>query len=249
MEHDSSSHRSHLASFSFTFLSQAVLVSVLIGGLLVLSASPIYAWWFDSGKPQRSVAPTHQTGLVLSPFIQSIVPQFILEPLVTEEVEAPPTIEATPANSNTIVLTPVKSTPNPSPAAALTKPSSIAETMLRAVNDQRAKYGLTALKLNSQLTKSAQSYAIQMQQQNFFSHTGPNGDTLRNRNEAAGYTNWRWMGENIAYGQTSINEVVTAWMNSKDHRENILSSDARELGVGYAPGATPYWVQEFGAQF
>ena len=115
MKNDSSSHRSLLASSPFSIISQTLLVGVLIGGLLSLTASPIYAWWFDSTKPERSVTPTHQTGLVLSPFIQSIVPQFVLEPLTTEEVEAPPSTEA-PEADNRVVLTPV-SEPTPTPVA------------------------------------------------------------------------------------------------------------------------------------
>lgn len=246
MKNDSSSHRSLLASSPFSIISQTLLVGVLIGGLLSLTASPIYAWWFDSTKPERSVTPTHQTGLVLSPFIQSIVPQFVLEPLTTEEVEAPPSTEA-PEADNRVVLTPV-SEPTPTPVAS-SRPTSIAEQMLQAVNTERANHGLVALTLNTQLTKSAQAYALKMQQLNFFSHTDPNGGTFRQRNEAAGYTNWQWMGENIAYGQPTVAEVVKDWMNSPLHRDNILEPRARELGVGYVSGGTPYWVQEFGVQF
>ena len=246
MKNDSSSRRSFLASSPFLVISQTLLVGVLIGGLLSLTASPIYAWWFDSAKPERSVTPTHQSGLVLSPFIQSIVPQFVLEPLTTEEVEAPPSTEA-PEAENRIVLTPVNE-PTPTPAAS-SQPTSIAEQMLRAVNAERVSHGLEALTLNAQLTRSAQAYALKMQQLNFFSHTDPNGGTFRQRNEAAGYTNWQWMGENIAYGQPTVAEVVKDWMNSPLHRDNILEPQARELGVGYVGGDTPYWVQEFGVQF
>src|SRR5690606_467321 len=106
MKNDSSSHRTLLPSSSFSIISQSLLVGVLIGGLLSITASPIYAWWFDLAKPERSVTPTHQTGLVLSPFIQSIVPQFVLEPLTTEEVETPPSTEA-PKADNRVVLSPI----------------------------------------------------------------------------------------------------------------------------------------------
>lgn len=251
MKKHSSSHRLQISLTSLSTIGKSLIVGLVISCLLLITASPIHAWWFDSAKPDRSVTPTHQSGLVLSPIIKSVIPQFILEPLVVEEVEVPPTVEATPTpTSNSVVITPITPAPTttPEPKSAI-KQTSIAEEMLKAVNNERSRHGLRALRLNTQLSNSAQAYAVKMQQLNFFSHTGPNGDSLRERNEAAGYTSWRWMGENIAYGQTSVDEVVTAWMNSKDHRENILSSDAQELGVGYAAGATPYWVQEFGAQF
>lgn len=251
MKNDSSSRRLLLTSPPFPLIGQTLLVGAVIGCLLSVTASPIYAWWFDSAKPERSIAPTHQSGLVLSPFIQSVVPQFILEPLSTEEVEAPPSTEApvAPEATNRLVLSPVNQ-PQPTPEQ-ITQPAStsIAEQMLQAVNSERAKHGLASLRLNSQLSQSAQSYALKMQGANFFSHTDPSGGTFRQRNEAAGYTSWQWMGENIAYGQPTVAEVVNDWMNSQLHRDNILEPRARELGVGYVGGATPYWVQEFGVQF
>jgi uncharacterized protein YkwD len=124
----------------------------------------------------------------------------------------------------------------------------MAEQILMLVNQRRAAHGLTTLTLNKSLTASAQSYAERMSSERFFSHTAPDGSTFRQRNEAAGYAGWTWMGENIAYGQTSAQMVMDDWMNSAGHRENILSPKAKELGVGYAGAGTKYWVQEFGAR-
>lgn len=53
-------------------------------------------------------------------------------------------------------------------------------------------------------------------------------------------------GENIAYGQRSPQEVVTAWMNSPGHRANILSNKFNKLGVGvHEVNGTIYWTQLF----
>ncbi len=55
-------------------------------------------------------------------------------------------------------------------------------------------------------------------------------------------------GENIAAGQQTPQEVVTAWMNSPGHRDNILNPSFISLGVGifYKEGGYGYhWVQEF----
>jgi uncharacterized protein YkwD len=53
--------------------------------------------------------------------------------------------------------------------------------------------------------------------------------------------------ENIAYGQRTAQEVVTAWMNSPGHRANILSSSTTQIGVGAAKKSdgTLYWTQMF----
>ena len=44
---------------------------------------------------------------------------------------------------------------------------------------------------------------------NYFSHTSPNGTTFVQRIEAAGYTNWMALGENIAeaYGSPDATSV------------------------------------------
>ena len=56
------------------------------------------------------------------------------------------------------------------------------------------------------------------------------------------------MGENIAWNQKSPKDVVRAWMESEDHRENILHADYTEIGVAVAKNKKrePYWVQVFG---
>jgi hypothetical protein len=62
----------------------------------------------------------------------------------------------------------------------------------------------------------------------------------------AGYE-WARYGENIARGQQSAAEVVTGWMNSPAHRENIMDCRLRQMGIGLAfdGGEQPYWVQDF----
>jgi uncharacterized protein YkwD len=59
------------------------------------------------------------------------------------------------------------------------------------------------------------------------------------------------VGENIALGQLTVDEVMDSWMKSPEHRENILDRDYRDLGVGLALGESragfrTLWVQTFG---
>ena len=57
----------------------------------------------------------------------------------------------------------------------------------------------------------------------------------------------RLVGENIAYGPKSVEEVVQGWLDSTGHCENIMDPRFAEMGIGYAAGKASrrglYWVQ------
>jgi uncharacterized protein YkwD len=124
------------------------------------------------------------------------------------------------------------------------------QQLLALVNEQRAAADLPPLVENQQLGTAAQSYADYMAVNNFFAHKGLDGSTLVSRAEAAGYTSWSFLGENLAAGQPTPERVVTAWMKSPTHRANILSSEAHEIGFGLARNASSkyrvYWAMEIG---
>ncbi len=113
------------------------------------------------------------------------------------------------------------------------------------------------LTMQHQLREAARFHSQDMGDRAFFTHEspgGPNGDTVQDRIENAGYTNWQTWGENIAAGQTTAQEVVDGWLASDGHCSNIMNPMFEEIGVGYAhvPGAPYqgiYWTQDFGAQF
>lgn len=134
----------------------------------------------------------------------------------------------------------------------LRDPGSVREEMLTRVNAARKKAGLKPLRLNSELEKAAQRHAEDMLNRGYFAHESPAGTTVRERSRKAGY-DWAAIGENIAFGQTSVGEVVETWMDSPGHRKNILSRNFSELGVGLALGKgrdgkyQVLWVQNFGA--
>jgi uncharacterized protein YkwD len=125
--------------------------------------------------------------------------------------------------------------------------------MLAEVNALRQKAGAPPLKLNPDLEQSAQAHAQDMLARGYFAHKSPSNTTVRERSRKAGY-DWRTIGENIAEGQTSVDEVVTTWMGSPGHRRNILNPDFRELGIGLVTGKTRdgeyrvIWVQNFGTR-
>jgi uncharacterized protein YkwD len=124
--------------------------------------------------------------------------------------------------------------------------------MLASVNAARKQARLRPLKSNALLDKAAQRHAEDMLARGYFAHRSPSGTTVRERATAAGY-GWSSIGENIAYGQTSVDEVMQTWLESPGHRKNILTPSFTELGTGLALGLGPdgkyqvYWVQNFGA--
>ncbi|HUE75351.1 MAG TPA: CAP domain-containing protein, partial [Chloroflexota bacterium] len=124
------------------------------------------------------------------------------------------------------------------------------DQVIDIVNRVRTERGLTTVTSSPQLTTAAHRYATYMASAGFFSHTGLDGSTMESRIEAAGYTGWTFIAENLAAGQSSSGEVVDAWLNSSGHRENIMSPHVREMGVAYVYRSDSpyghYWVQLFG---
>lgn len=129
--------------------------------------------------------------------------------------------------------------------------AAVRREMLAQVNAIRKRHGLRALTADAQLDRAAQGHAEDMLRRAYFAHGSPSGETARERIRATGYT-YRTIGENIAFGQTSVEEVVETWMDSPGHRKNILNKDFAELGVGLALGRDSsgrhrtLWVQNFG---
>jgi uncharacterized protein YkwD len=124
--------------------------------------------------------------------------------------------------------------------------------MLARVNAERKKAGAAPLRPHAQLDQAAQRHAEDMLARHYFAHQSPEGKTVRERARAAGY-DWRAIGENIAEGQLTVDEVMDTWMHSPGHRRNILDPGFRELGVGLALGRSGgewrvEWVQTFGTR-
>lgn len=67
----------------------------------------------------------------------------------------------------------------------------------------------------------------------FVSHRGSDRAEFSARVERAGYR-WSFVAENIAAGESSARAVARSWMASAGHRRNMLSAEARQIGVGHA---------------
>lgn len=151
-------------------------------------------------------------------------------------------IKANPQISNPNLIYPGQKINIPE-ASAL---SSLELEVIRLVNIERTNRGLQALKHNWQASRVARYKSQDMIDRNYFSHQSPTYGSPFTMMQNFGLR-FSAAGENIAYGQRTPQEVVTAWMNSPGHRANILSSTYTEIGVGAAKksNGTLYWTQMF----
>jgi uncharacterized protein YkwD len=110
------------------------------------------------------------------------------------------------------------------------------------INQQRASYGLQPVAPNGDLREAALSHSNEMIRESYFEHTSPAGLSFMDRIESTGYMQSArsWVvGENLVWGtgpRSTPQAVVTAWMNSPPHRENLLRPTFREIGVAALPG-------------
>ena len=121
--------------------------------------------------------------------------------------------------------------------------SQYASEVINLTNQERAKSGLPALMADTQLSGVAQKKCLDMQQNNYFSHTSPTYGSPFDMMRDFGVT-YDAAGENIAQGQSTPQKVVQAWMNSEGHRKNIMSNSFTHIGVGYEQGGND-WTQMF----
>ncbi len=161
-----------------------------------------------------------------------------------------------PAATPLTILSPPTPTPSPPtpvpPTSVPSLPARACEQQLIAlVNQFRIDNGMAPLLQNPLLSAAAQQFADFIASYSILSHTA-DGRTLDARAEAAGYSDWTTLGENLAGGYATAEEAFEAWLASAPHRHNILNPAFLETGVGCAWNAdSPYgylWVQEFGAR-
>lgn len=110
------------------------------------------------------------------------------------------------------------------------------------------------LTMSPELRCAARLHSKDMAEQMYFDHRSQDGRDPGQRIAATGYRAGTW-GENIAWGQTSPEQVVGGWMDSPGHCTNIMRGSFTQIGIGLFAGessgsrwgARPYyWTQAFG---
>ncbi len=113
-------------------------------------------------------------------------------------------------------------------------------------NSFRAKNNFPIFTWEAAVAEVARKHAMDMAEQDYFAHKSLDGRTPGDRLEADGL-NWKAYAENIAAGYSNAITATYGWINSKGHRENLLSSSVKTLGVGVFRGGSygVYYVQNF----
>ena len=124
---------------------------------------------------------------------------------------------------------------------------ALVDLLYDQVQSERDKKGLPPLVLNDRLCAAAEQHACAMIDGGFFAHIDPETDSSPGqRAYEKGYA-YLSIGENLAAGQQSVEEVVEQWMDSPGHQANILGPNWRATGIAVRAGGEygMYWIQLF----
>ena len=122
------------------------------------------------------------------------------------------------------------------PAKSRVALTALESGVLRDLNAIRAQHGLVPLHLNAQLTAAAEQHSREMGADGYFQHTSHDGTAFWKRigrwYGSTGYGYWS-VGENLLWSSPDVSPsgAMQLWMNSPEHRANILAPRWREIGV------------------
>lgn len=102
--------------------------------------------------------------------------------------------------------------------------------IINLTNQRRVEAGLEPLLVNDQLAQAAQAKGGDMVSKDYWAHVSPDGKTPWFFITSSGYK-YSTAGENLARDFSDAQSVVSAWMASKSHRENLLDPNFTEIGV------------------
>ncbi|WP_242241542.1 CAP domain-containing protein [Bacillus cereus group sp. BfR-BA-01309] len=189
-------------------------------------------------QPTENVVTEQPTA---KPETQKPAEQKPVEQKPAEEVQKP---EAQKPAENNNTQKPAEQKPaEQKPAEEAKSLSEFEQRVVELTNAERAKQGLSALKIDTELSKVARIKSEDMQKNNYFDHNSPTYGSPFDMMKKFGIS-YTSAGENIAQGQRTPEEVVQAWMNSAGHRANILNNSFTHIGVGYVESGN-YWTQQF----
>ena len=100
---------------------------------------------------------------------------------------------------------------------------------------------------DTRLEQAAHDHSLDMYTNRFISHVGSDGSSPNQRASRRGY-NMNGMGplgENVAWGYQTEEEVIAAWLSSPGHCRNIMNPRYKDMGIAREGN---YWTQLFGAE-
>ncbi|HNZ73733.1 MAG TPA: CAP domain-containing protein [bacterium] len=124
--------------------------------------------------------------------------------------------------------------------------------LIELTNDYRQRSGLNELKPNARLTQAAYNKASDLLTGQYFDHTSPDGRKFSQWIKDVDYQ-YFYVGENLAIDFVGEDELFQAWLNSPQHRENIIKPQYQEIGIAalrgkYKNHPTIVVVQLFGTR-
>jgi uncharacterized protein YkwD len=107
--------------------------------------------------------------------------------------------------------------------------------MVNLINAERAKAGVKLIVPNDKLMASAEAKCLDMIKRGYWAHFASDGTSPWQFFIANGY-NYRYAGENLARDYATDHDSMVALMASPTHRDNILNSKYKEVGIGKCSG-------------
>ena len=130
-----------------------------------------------------------------------------------------------------LLTTPLSVDPNPAHADA---DSDLEAALIHLVNDERRTAGLPTLSIDAGLTATARSWSTTMGEQAHLRHNPRLGTDVRD---------WRRVGENVGRS-TDLDTLHQAFLDSPEHRENLLDPEWTEIGIGVIAADGTLWVTQ-----
>jgi len=123
---------------------------------------------------------------------------------------------------------------------------------LAVINEFRVLNGRRPLTLSATLGAAAEHHSLDMAQNNVFSHTLSDGTNWHDNILDHRYVRGAATAENIAAGRSSARGVFSLWVNSPDHKANMLDPELYAIGIARASDADSrygwYWATTFGSR-
>ena len=116
--------------------------------------------------------------------------------------------------------------------AAISKAFGVSD-IIELSNQARDQLGSNDLKTSPLLMNAAQMKAEDMAKQQYFAHTAPDGTVAWDYFKKVEYK-YAVAGENLAITNEDAEAVIDGWLNSPSHRENLLSNQYSDFGIGMA---------------
>lgn len=107
------------------------------------------------------------------------------------------------------------------------------DILVQLTNKTREQYNVNPLNPNATLMSAAQAKAEHMVKNKYFAHFAPDGTTPWQFFNESGYS-YKIAGENLAITNEDEQAVITSWMNSPTHRDNLLNNQYSDIGIGIA---------------